>query len=69
MVEKFDALVAPKGYGWKLEDILPKVLLAGENAGCLTAEGARLLDPSGHLQAGIVVQLAVYLVHIHGETK
>ena len=55
MVEKFDALVAPKGYGWKLEDILPKVLLAGENAGCLTAEGARLLDPSGHLQAGIPV--------------
>lgn len=43
------------GYGWKLEDILPKVLLAGENAGCLTAEGARLLDPSGHLQAGIPV--------------
>lgn len=55
MVEKFDALVAPKGYGWKLEDILPKVLLAGENAGCLTAEGAKLLDPSGHLQAGIPV--------------
>ena len=32
MVEKFDNLVAPKGYDWKLIDILPKVLLAGENA-------------------------------------
>ncbi len=30
MIEKFDKLIAPKGYGWKLKDILPKVLLAGE---------------------------------------
>lgn len=29
MVEKFDRLVAPKGYTWKLLDILPKVLPAG----------------------------------------
>ena len=42
MVEKFDKLVAPKGYSWKLLDILPKVLLAGENAGFLTPEGALL---------------------------
>lgn len=53
MVSKFDELIAPKGYGWKLLDIFPKVLVAGENAGCLTAEGARLLDVSGHLKAGI----------------
>ena len=53
MVGKFDALVTPKGYPWKLLDILPKVLLAGENAGYLTEEGARRLDPSGHLKAGI----------------
>ncbi len=53
MVDKFDALVAPKGFGWKLRDILPGVLCAGENAGCLTAEGARLLDPAGDLEAGI----------------
>ena len=52
MVEKFDRLVAPKGFGWKLLDILPQVLVAGENAGTLTAEGARRLDVSGHLQAG-----------------
>lgn len=53
MVAKFDALVAPQGYPWKLRDILPKVLVAGENAGTLSEEGARKLDPSGHLQAGI----------------
>jgi sugar (pentulose or hexulose) kinase len=38
---------------WKLEDILPKVLCAGEAAGELSPEGAKLLDPSGGLQAGI----------------
>ncbi|MDE7379379.1 MAG: FGGY-family carbohydrate kinase [Paraprevotella sp.] len=55
MVDKFDRLVAPKGYDWKLLDILPKVLLAGENAGFLTAEGAKRLDVSGHLKPGIPV--------------
>jgi len=53
MVEKFDALVAPKGFGWKLGEILPKVLCAGEDAGSLTDEGAKLLDPAGDLEAGI----------------
>lgn len=53
MVEKFDQLVAPKGFSWKLLDILPRILVAGENAGSLTAEGAKRLDPSGHLKAGI----------------
>ena len=55
MVKKFDELVAPKGFGWKLSDIFPKVLVAGENAGTLTAEGAKKLDVSGRLQAGIPV--------------
>ncbi len=53
MVEKFDALVAPKNYPWKLTDILPKVLPAGANAGVLTEKGAKLIDPSGRLQAGV----------------
>ncbi len=53
MVEKFDALVADRGFPWKLRQILPKVLLAGENAGTLTEAGARLLDVSGKLRAGI----------------
>ena len=55
MVDKFDKLIAPKGYDWKLRDILPKVLSAGENAGFLTPEGAGRLDISGHLKAGIPV--------------
>ena len=53
MLDKFEALDNVKGYPWKLRDILPKVLLAGEAAGTLTAEGAGLLDESGTLQAGI----------------
>ncbi len=53
MIAQFNTLVEPKGYGWKLEDILPGILLAGENAGTLTEEGAKLLDPTGTLQAGI----------------
>ena len=52
MVSKFDALVAPKKFKWKLLDILPKVLVAGENAGILTEDGVRRLDITGHLQPG-----------------
>lgn len=51
-IEKFDNLVADKKFAWKLEDLLPKVLLAGEDAGTLTADGAKLLDPTGELEAG-----------------
>ncbi|MCD8084472.1 MAG: FGGY-family carbohydrate kinase [Clostridiales bacterium] len=50
---QFDELVADRHYPWKLADILPKSLLAGEDAGALTEQGARLLDPSGNLRAGI----------------
>ena len=55
MVEKFEKLIAPRHFSWHLGDILPKVLVAGESAGELTAEGARLLDPSGTLQPGAVL--------------
>lgn len=55
MIEKFDNLVANRGYQWKLADILPRVLPAGKNAGFLTPEGAKRLDVSGHLKAGIPV--------------
>ena len=55
MVRKFDELIAPKGYGWRLLDILPRSLNAGEPAGILTPDGAKLLDPSGTLQPGIPV--------------
>ncbi|MBO5228852.1 MAG: FGGY-family carbohydrate kinase [Lachnospiraceae bacterium] len=52
MVAQFDELIADKKLPWKLLDIMPKVLLAGDNAGTLTAEGAKLLDPTGELEAG-----------------
>lgn len=53
MMSQFDELVAERKYAWKLADIMPKVLVAGENAGTLTEEGAKLLDVSGNLEAGI----------------
>ena len=52
-IAQFDDLVKPYGFPWKIRDILPKVLRAGENAGALTATGAALLDESGTLQPGI----------------
>lgn len=51
MVSRFDALLAPKNLPWKLADLLPKVLTAGEPAGRLTEAGAARLD--GLLPAGI----------------
>lgn len=53
MLAAYDGLVAPRGLPWKLRDILPEVLPAGSDAGALTEEGARLLDPTGALQAGV----------------
>ncbi len=53
MIEKFDALPEVSAMPWKLEEILPKSLSAGEAAGVLTEEGAKLLDPDGDLKAGV----------------
>ena len=53
MIQQFDELVTPYGFPWKLRDILPKCLVAGQDAGCLTEAGAKLLDVSGKLKAGI----------------
>lgn len=53
MVEQFNELIQPNNYQWTLEDIFPKVLVAGDRAGVLTEAGARLLDPTGTLQAGV----------------
>ena len=46
MLDQFATLIADRGYGWKIRDNLPKVLVAGQDAGCLTAERAKLLDPT-----------------------
>ena len=53
MIQQFDELNTSKNFEWKLADILPEVLVAGEEAGVLTEEGAKLLDVSGQLQSGI----------------
>ena len=53
MVQKFDELVASYGFPWKLRNIMPEVMVAGQDAGVLTEEGAKLLDVSGKLKAGI----------------
>lgn len=55
MLEKFSNLETVKQFDWNIKDILPKVLLAGENAGTLTENGAKLLDPSGTLKAGALM--------------
>lgn len=60
MVGKFDSLIEERNargdkpqLPWRLMDIMPKVLLAGDEAGSLTVEGAALLDKDGDLEAGI----------------
>jgi len=53
MIERFNELIAAQELTWGLKDILPQVKLAGENACTLTEEGAKLLDVTGELNAGI----------------
>ncbi len=53
LLEKFDRLVSERAYGLQVSQLLPEVLVAGEPAGDLTAEGAALLDPTGALRPGI----------------
>lgn len=53
MIAQFDEAAKQKGYDIRLADLLPNVKTAGEEAGILTEEGARLLDPTGTLEAGI----------------
>ena len=53
MLDKFSTLEKVKAMPWDIKEILPKVLVAGESAGVLTLEGARMLDVSGDLEAGI----------------
>ena len=55
MVAKFDNILDAKGLPYHLLDILPKSLSAGEDAGLLTPKGAKMIDVSGHLKAGIPV--------------
>ncbi|MET0866280.1 MAG: FGGY-family carbohydrate kinase [Nakamurella sp.] len=52
MAAKFDDLIAEHGQNFRLTDLLPTIRRAGEEAGTLTDDGARLLDPSGTLTSG-----------------
>jgi sugar (pentulose or hexulose) kinase len=53
MVAQFDELSRVAEQPWRLDDVLPAIAVAGDSAGRLTEEGARLLDPSGTLRAGV----------------
>jgi sugar (pentulose or hexulose) kinase len=52
-IKLFNKRLEVENIAWKLLDVLPKVLAAGDAAGVLTEEGARLLDPTAQLQRGI----------------
>lgn len=53
MIGQFNELIEENSFDWQLVDILPEVKVAGQNGGYLTGEGAKLLDPTGTLEAGI----------------
>ncbi|MGX3066929.1 xylulokinase [Ursidibacter arcticus] len=53
MLEMFDKHIVDFKLPWKISNILPTVLVAGQPAGYLTEKGALLLDPTGNLQVGI----------------
>ena len=53
MLDSFQQLVNEQGYGWNISAVLPKLLPAGAAAGVLTLDGAKLIDPSGMLIAGV----------------
>lgn len=55
MLEKLNARLSEKGLSVNVKELLPTVMVAGENAGTLTAEGAAWLDPSGNLKSGIML--------------
>ena len=70
MMEKFRKHTEKLGLNWCLEDVLPKVLVAGEAAGSLTRKGADLLDhmlqegtpfapPEGDAGTGMVATNAI----------
>jgi sugar (pentulose or hexulose) kinase len=54
-LERLEKHIAARGLGWRLTEILPRVLPAGAEAGRLTEAGARLLDPTGNLEPGALL--------------
>lgn len=52
MIGSFDRLLSGHGMNVSFRSLLPDVLRAGENAGYLNEEGAKLLDHTGRLRPG-----------------
>jgi sugar (pentulose or hexulose) kinase len=55
LLARYEGLASGTGLSLPLRELLPEVLLAGQPAGELTAEGAALLDASGQLEAGVAL--------------
>ena len=55
MIKQYNERLSDEGVPWLIQDILPTVLQAGEKAGTLTEEGAKLLDPTGNLEPGLLI--------------
>jgi sugar (pentulose or hexulose) kinase len=53
MLGTYDSLLKEKGFSKTLRDILPAVLVAGENAGTLTEAGVKFLDADEEFSAGV----------------
>lgn len=55
MITQFESYTGVLGHNIKIRHLFPKVLLAGDRAGMLTAAGAKLLDATGTLQEGALM--------------
>ncbi|MDW8797561.1 FGGY-family carbohydrate kinase [Staphylococcus pseudoxylosus] len=55
LLEEANHIFKTKYFERSVEELLPEIKLAGESGGLLTEEGATLLDPSGNLEAGILM--------------
>ena len=55
MLSIFEEKIKSYNFSWKIRDILPKVMVAGECAGILTKAGADLLDKDGDLAEGSIL--------------
>ena len=53
LLKRFDRMTSGSQFKKKLADILPEIVPAGECAGKLTEDGARLLDPTGSFTSGV----------------
>ncbi len=55
MLAQFHELAAGRGVELSLAELLPTIRSAGDSAGRLTEQGAKLLDPSQRLSPGVLV--------------